>query len=298
MLLRSHLSRRFPLLAVLLLTMVLGGIVRGDLLYVAEYASNRVVAVTDNYSPVSIFASGLNHPMGIAVDAAGSVYVSDLSNRILKYTAPETYTVFATGLNLPGTLALDISGNLFVCEVGTGRLLRFTAPETSTIFASGLDNPQGLAIDSANQVYLSEASLGKILKFTAPNTSTQFASNLSAPHGLALDATGMLYVTNYGSGSTVTYSAPDTPVVYAAGYQGPQAVALDSAGHVFIAEYGSLVGGAGLIREFTERNGTGWIYSGYFDNPTAIAFAPAPEPGSAVLFALGAALCGVRRRHS
>jgi sugar lactone lactonase YvrE len=67
-------------------------------------------------------------------------------NAILKFTANGAETTFATGLNFPDGLAVDASSNLFAAEnplVSIGDILKFTPDGTSTIFASGIGIPQG-----------------------------------------------------------------------------------------------------------------------------------------------------------
>ncbi len=65
--------------------------------------------------------TGLNSPMGVAVDTAGNLHVTDAGNhRVLKLAAGSpTQTVLPfTGLNSPMGVAVDTAGNLYVTDAG------------------------------------------------------------------------------------------------------------------------------------------------------------------------------------
>jgi DNA-binding beta-propeller fold protein YncE len=69
----------------------------------------------------------LNAPAGVAVDAAGAVYVTDAGNsRVLKLAAgagAPTVLPF-TGLNGPGGVAVDAAGAVYVTDAGNSRVLK------------------------------------------------------------------------------------------------------------------------------------------------------------------------------
>ncbi|HET6225808.1 MAG TPA: IPT/TIG domain-containing protein, partial [Bacteroidia bacterium] len=71
-------------------------------------------------SNVSTFASGFDHPEGIAKDAAGNMYVANEYDRtIRKITPAGVVSTIATLSNLssrPMGLAVDASGNIFVAD--------------------------------------------------------------------------------------------------------------------------------------------------------------------------------------
>jgi streptogramin lyase len=63
--------------------------------------------------------SGFLHPDGVAVDAAGNVYVSDLGHNAVKKVAPDgTITQVGSGFWHPGGVAVDAAGNVFVADTG------------------------------------------------------------------------------------------------------------------------------------------------------------------------------------
>jgi serine/threonine protein kinase, bacterial len=74
--------------------------------------------------------TGLKQPDGVAVDAAGNLYVADSgSDRVLKLaTGANAPTVLPfTGLNEPGDVAVDTTGNVYLLDEGNFRVLKLPA---------------------------------------------------------------------------------------------------------------------------------------------------------------------------
>jgi hypothetical protein len=71
---------------------------------------------------------GISTPNGVAVDAAGNIYVSDSTgNAVWEAPAVNTSAPFMlsfAGLNAPAGLALDASGNLYVADSGNKQVLQ------------------------------------------------------------------------------------------------------------------------------------------------------------------------------
>jgi DNA-binding beta-propeller fold protein YncE len=156
--------------------------------------------------------TGLRAPHGVAVDAAGNVYVSDThTNRVLKLAAGSSAQTV-----LPFT-GLDLCSNTIDASLG------------------------GVAVDSAGTVYVSDSCHSRVLKLPA-GSSTQTVlplRRLRDPHGLAVDAAGAVYVVNI-SDSEVLKLAPgsSTPTVLPSGGRGGSPngdVAVDNAGNVYIS---------------------------------------------------------------
>ena len=101
-------------------------------LYVGDYGSpltsgTRVLV----YSPALTLTrtlTGFSGPIGIALDAAGNVYVANYrGNTITRVTPAGVSSTYATGLNGPHAIAFDPTGRLYVADYGTGRLVRLPA---------------------------------------------------------------------------------------------------------------------------------------------------------------------------
>ncbi len=171
----------------------------------------------------------LSSPSGIALDAAGNAYISDLNNyRICKVDANGYLSTIAgngrpissgdgglainAGLASPRGITVDPFGNLYFTEqgrirkisngiittvAGNGNLIGYTdgAPATST----SIDPAGGLVVDSRGQIYFSSVAgpIEKItpdgqihaLSFTTPYPTLGFSAL-----ALALDPSGNLYM--------------------------------------------------------------------------------------------------------
>ncbi len=140
---------------------------------------------------------------GIALDAAGGIYVVDLgAHRVLYFPIFETGAVATrvygqpdmnggaagggpNGLNSPHFIALDASENLYVSDAGNNRILFFPAGQnvptrvfgqkgslTSTtanlggISAASLNDPRGMAVDpQSGSLIVADSSNARVLIF-------------------------------------------------------------------------------------------------------------------------------------
>ncbi len=190
-------------------------------------------------------AARFNFPVGLGVDAAGSIYVADSKNfTIRKVTAAGVVTTFAGAafqlgavdgpgasarFFLPLGLAVDGGGNIYVADSGN-QLIRKITPEgvVSTLaggagqagFVNGtgtaarFSTPFGVAVDSAGNVYVADSGNHAIRKIT--------------PQG----------VVSTIAGATGQGGAVDGPAA-GARFNQPRGVAVDAAGNVFVSDYGN-----------------------------------------------------------
>lgn len=139
------------------------------------------------------------NPRGIAIDGAGTIYVSDLGNNtIRKVTRAGVVTTLAGKAGEPGHVD------------GPGATARF-------------DRPEGLATDAAGNLYVVDTGNAALRKVTPAGDVTTLAGTpgskgvitgalpgvLSAPLGIAIGLDGELYVSDEDAVLKVTL---DTPV--------------------------------------------------------------------------------------
>ena len=164
---------------------------------------------------------------GVAVDAAGNVYVVDTGNRRLRKidTAGTITTVAGTGesgfdgdrgpaiearLRPLGGVAVDAAGNVYVVDTGNHRLRKIdTAGTITTVAGTGesgfdgdggpatearLSTPTEVAADAAGSVYVVDQGRGVVRKIdpATGNISTVFTGVLIS--SVAVDDTGNMYV--------------------------------------------------------------------------------------------------------
>lgn len=194
-------------------------------------------------------------PLGVAVDAAGRVYVSDSGNHRVQTLAPDgTYLAqFALPpvedddereddgpelkLGKPAGLALDAAGNVYVADPKGRRALKFgpAGGLLLTIPIAGREKdesgrrgaapwrPEGVAVSPSGEcILVSDQKGGVILKFDRTGArNLAFGSkgedddddhgllDFNKPSGLALDAAGNLYVADRNGGRIVKLGLPD-----------------------------------------------------------------------------------------
>ncbi|TAF64094.1 MAG: hypothetical protein EAZ55_12275 [Cytophagales bacterium] len=138
--------------------------------YVADQQNNRIQRI--NYSTNAVinanFITGLNRPMGIAVDASGNIYVADRDNHQIKiYNSTGTLvTTLGTGTegNAEGTqataqfrkptdVAVDLNGNIYIADNQNHHIKKAVSNGMGgyniTVFAG---SPDGFTTGSANGV--------------------------------------------------------------------------------------------------------------------------------------------------
>jgi hypothetical protein len=228
-------------------------------LYVADTVNNTIRKITpDRVVSTLAGAAGqfgttdgtgnaarFNFPVGVAVDSAGNVYVTDAKNfTIRKITAVGVVTTFAGSpfqigttdgagsaarFFLPYGIVTDGSGNVYVAE-GGNHLIRKISPDgvVSTLaggaqqsgFVNGtgsgarFNTPWGLAIDGAGNLYVADSGNNAIRRVT--------------PSGVVTTVAGL-----GGAGA-----AQDGPIAVAR-FNQPRGVAIDGSGNVYVADYGN-----------------------------------------------------------
>ena len=93
--------------------------------------------------PAALISAGLIGPRGVAVDAAGNVYLADTGNNaIKKWNASDNtvVTLVATGLSQPRGVAVDTAGNVYIADTFNHAVRKWTAAtnSVSTLVSSGL----------------------------------------------------------------------------------------------------------------------------------------------------------------
>ena len=210
-------------------------------------------------------------PTGVAVDAAGNVYVADSGNhRIRMISNGQVSTIAGSGsitigahvdglattvarFNYPYDLALDAAGNIYVADYTSSRI-RKIAPravgesdrKVSTITSGGeavaFNTPTGVALDAEGNLYVAESNNEQIRKFTPE------------PEGVSILAGGL--------------RGSDDGVGAAAKFFSPVGVAVDAEGNVYVGDSSN-----NLIRKITAAGrvstiaGGGSTASGFDNGP-------------------------------
>jgi serine/threonine protein kinase, bacterial len=194
-------------------------------------------------------------PEGVAVDGAGSVYVTDsVDHRVVELAArSDSQTVLPfTGLKTPEGVAVDAAGNVYIAEPGgravTGRVVKLAAgSDSQTVLPfTGLTTSWSVAVDAAGNVYVTDGDNNRVMKLAAGSDSQTVLPfvGLKVPGGVAVDAAGNVYVTDGDNNRVVKLAAgsDSQTVLPFVGLKVPSRVAVDAAGNVYVTEYGHLDG--------------------------------------------------------
>ncbi|QIX53926.1 serine/threonine-protein kinase PknD [Rhodococcus sp. DMU1] len=188
---------------------------------------------------------GLDYPVGVAVNAAGDLFVADSNNnRVLRLAAgSDTQEVLPfTDLDHPSGVATNAAGDVFVTDTRNNRVLELTAGTTTQTVLPfpDLGGPAGVAVSDAGHLFVADNNNNRIVALPADAANPQVLpfADLHGPVGVAVNAAGDLFVTDTDNNRVVFLSAGATEqtVLPFTGLASPTGVAADSTG-VFVADY-------------------------------------------------------------
>jgi sugar lactone lactonase YvrE len=189
-----------------------------DNVYVGDIINQRIRRITQAGVVSTLAGSGaagfsdamgtnaqFNFPTCVCIDSYGNLYVSDLSNQLIRKIAapPMVVTTFAgTGVsgfsdatgtgaqfNNPFASCIDSNGNMYVGDTSNNRIRKITPAGVVTTFAGSgatgfsdasgtnaqFSNPRGVCIDSSANLYVADRSNNRIRKITPAGVVTTFA---------------------------------------------------------------------------------------------------------------------------
>ena len=222
-------------------------------IYVAEAGTNSIRKVTSDgvastfAGPAGAYIFGhqdgagasatFSYPEGIAVDSAGTVYVADSGNSIIRKitpagdvstlagTAGSTGAVDAMGagarFNSPLALTVDAAGNVFVADTHNHTIRKITpsgsvttiagaAGSTGSIDGSGIvarfNNPCGIAVDQLGNLFVGDANNLTIRKIAPDGT----VSTIAGRAGIIGSADGIGAAANFNYPSSIAVDRSGT----------------------------------------------------------------------------------------
>jgi sugar lactone lactonase YvrE len=254
--------------------------------YVADLGNNLIRKINLNGIVSTLAGSGaagatngagttasFSAPSGIAVDAAGNVYVADYGNNLIRKITPDGTVSTLAGSRAPGAadgkgtaasfygptgVATDNTGNVFVADYGNNLLRKITPGGDVTTLAGAnaafgyFNSPTGVTADAAGNVYIADYRNDRVELVNAAGQIITIA-HLYYPSGLTLSASGNMYaslpinnqvwqinadgqaVSFAGSGVQGSDNGPGT----AASFYSPTGIATDAAGDIYVADSGN-----------------------------------------------------------
>jgi sugar lactone lactonase YvrE len=227
-------------------------------------------------------AAQLNQPQHVAVDTAGNLYISDLSNNRVRRVDVNTgviTTIVGSGptgngngsysgdggpataatLNAPQSLVVDATGNLYIGDNRNGRVRKVSPVGIITTVAGGgknpvtdgadalavtLGRPRNLALDGQGNLFIWDGSVNRVLKLRPDGKLSFYAGNGTAGYS--------------GDGGPATAAQLNADFL---------AMAVDSAGSLFVVDRLNnrvrKIGADGVIMTVAGSGPTGLGNGGY-----------------------------------
>lgn len=212
----------------------------GPLLGIADYASKPI-------------GSGLVTPRGIAVDAAGNVYIADSGSQQVYKESPVAgggyaQSTIGSGFTSPAGVAVDGAGNVYVVDSGANQVYEETLSASgysqNVVPTSTLAAPKSVAVDGSGNVYIADTGNARILKETLGgglySEGAIPTGGTSASPAVAVDGAGNVYTLDpannllfEASPSSTGYSSSEVPT---SGLNNPTSLAVDGRGNIYIAD--------------------------------------------------------------
>ena len=194
----------------------------GQIYTINTFAGNGTQGYSGDNGPAT--SAQLDFPYGVAVDAAGNLYIADTDNSVIRKVSNGVITTVAAQLYEPWGVAVDSAGNVYIAETGSNRIRKVSNGVITTVAGNGtlgysgdngpatsakLNDPTGVAVDSAGNLYIADKDNSRIREVSngvittvAGNGTYGFSGDngpatsakLSNPYGVAVDTSGNLYI--------------------------------------------------------------------------------------------------------
>lgn len=133
--------------------------------YVVDSGNHRIQKIGLDGTLQPVLNGSVLDPTYTLPGPAGDLYVCDSAMGAILHSANGILSVVKSGLKNPRGLALDAQGNLYFTEMDAARVSRIASDGTLTAVAPGFWNiPRGVAVDASGNVFVADTGLQQIVK--------------------------------------------------------------------------------------------------------------------------------------
>jgi sugar lactone lactonase YvrE len=200
-------------------------------LFVTDAGNNKIRKIDSNGNVTVLTNSGFFVPLGISADAAGNLFVTQISGKITKIDSSGNSTIIYAGgvsgtnasFNFPADIVPDGTGNLYVTDKNNNRIRKIDSNNNITTFAgtgplfdgngtnASFNEPLGITIDNSGNLFVADSSNNKIRKIDSSGNVTTFAgtgtfndgsrsnARFSFPEAITKDNEGNIYIADTGN---------------------------------------------------------------------------------------------------
>ena len=181
--------------------------ISGDIVYVADRGTHRVLSFTISGTFLSNFGSygsgrgQFVDPIDVAVSSDNLIYVTDnRNNRIQVFRSNGIFCHSISG-NVPGQaafngpwgVAIAPDGNVHMAGYDSDNVNVFS-PEGNFVRRFELTHPEGIAVDTAGYTIATEYSLGRVKFFDPQGNLIHTLQGLTNPIGVEVSKDGSVWV--------------------------------------------------------------------------------------------------------
>jgi YD repeat-containing protein len=139
----------------------------------------KTVNYTTQFGVYGTAEGQLSRPTGVALDAAGHLWITDKENhRLSEFSSTGTFmTAVGAGLGSgslaePRAVAIDrVSGRIYVADGSANRVQVYSSTGVYVMtLTTGLSTPAGIAVDPSENVWVTNAVTGTLAKFSSAGT--------------------------------------------------------------------------------------------------------------------------------
>jgi sugar lactone lactonase YvrE len=151
----------------------------GQGIYASEYGGGNITKTDKATGSSTLIKSGLNQPIGMALDSNDDLYVALHGGRkVIKidHSTGAVSDVATVGFGLLTGIVLDSSKqHLYVADYSAGKIIKMNKDGTNkSDFATGLtaNSIIGMTIDSSDNLYVSDRTNSSVMKIDTSATVT------------------------------------------------------------------------------------------------------------------------------